>query len=191
MCPEKEEHDVPPELVETRNRRTQVLLRFERGRRLSLEAQQVDVLLQPLVNGAVTIRFQLPFEEIHGRGAIAPRGPYQGVGLDGGSERGLQVPVVEAARPQRFDRQVVRVDGVLRRPVELAGGIRPSREPRQRRDHFRRHAARRSVLVDPSLSSREITGGDRRADVPDDVRTRLRGDGDSSRQYGDQGQWST
>jgi hypothetical protein len=128
--PEEEQDDVAFQIVQHGHGRSEVLARVERRRYLPFECQQVEVLLQPLVNRAVPVFLNLPFEEVHGRRPVAACGAHERIGFDGGTKRGPYVRVgLEPPRLEGRHRQVVRVNRILHGLIEIAGGICAARKP--------------------------------------------------------------
>src|SRR5262249_36355395 len=146
--PEKQQHSLPSKLGKRRRLRPQPMAHVESRRRLALETQQVNILLNARSDRSLPVGRQLAAQEGDGLVALAAAGHYLGLHFDRSSERQRQVRLgVKPALFQLLDGQLVSLRRVSVRTVELFYGQRAASKPGDRFDHLWRGAVPRFVLL--------------------------------------------
>jgi hypothetical protein len=142
---------------------------IERGRRLPLHRQQVDVLLNALDHRGAAILLELALQVGDRFAARAASGAHLSLDFDRRPERGSELRIdVDRAPGQRGDDLLLHVDRVLLGLVELSFRQRPATEPRRRLEDLRRVALLGAAAGNDRLRARQIVGRDRRAHLRDE-----------------------
>jgi hypothetical protein len=155
--PEKQDHGLSLQLGNRYRLCPNVLAHFDRGCRLALQAQQVDVFLNPRPDRSVMPPLQFLVQEQHRFGPCVSRCQRMSLHLDGSSESQGQFRLgIERPLLQLLERQLSRFSGVLFRLVPRLRRLRSATQPRERQNHLRRYPFRFLIRLDQAFALSKV-----------------------------------